>query len=443
MSRILVLPEATRRPGPDRHILALEEVRLRGAERAIILAAAALLFGFLFWAQVTRLPEIAVASGEIATSLAAAPVQHLEGGIVEEVLVREGDVVVTGQPLLHLHDAAAQADLGQMRVRLGALRLQAARLAALLSDGTLPDQPDPVIAALLGPQRAALEARLAAQAARRATLAEQIMQRRAEIATLRAQAASTERQIDLFRDELATRQALARDGLTTRIAVLEANRLLLGAEAEHERLNGQAASAAGAVAEAEARLAELRSTAVDEARQEASRVAQEIAETEEALLRLADRAGRTLLRAPSAGRLRGLAVTRPGAVLQPGVLVAEILPEDAALIVDARISPRDIGFVAPGQPVTVKVQAFDFSRFGTVEGRIERISAGSFLDEQHQPYWRARVVLSQEHVGRNPGLARLAPGMTVSAEITTGRKTVMQYLLKPLYAAVATAFRER
>jgi HlyD family secretion protein/adhesin transport system membrane fusion protein len=307
----------------------------------------------------------------------------------------------------------------------------------------LPDQPDPVLAALLGPQRAALEARLAAQAARRATLAEQIMQRRAEIATLRAQAASTERQIDLFRDELATRQALARDGLTTRIAVLEANRLLLGAEAEHERLNGQARSAAGAVAEAEARLAELRSTAVDEAQQEASRVAQEIAETEEALLRLADRAGRTLLRAPSAGRLRGLAVTRPGAVLQPGMLVAEILPEDAALVVDARISPRDIGFVAPGQPVTVKVQAFDFSRFGTVEGRIERISAGSFLDEQHQPYWRARVVLSQDHVGRNPGLARLAPGMTVSAEITTGRKTVMQYLLKPLYAAVATAFRER
>ncbi|WP_372624037.1 HlyD family type I secretion periplasmic adaptor subunit [Falsiroseomonas sp.] len=443
MNRILVLPEASRRPGPDRHVLALEEVRPKGAERATILAAAALLFGFLGWAQVTRLPEIAVAPGEVATSLAAAPVQHLEGGIVEAVLVREGELVAEGQALLHLRDVAAQADLGQMRVRQAALRLQAARLEALIAGGVLPEQPDPAVAELLGPQRAALEARLAAQAARRATLAEQVAQRRAEIATLLAQASSTERQVALFRDELATRQALARDGLTTRIAVLEASRMLLGAEAEHERLSGQAVTAAAALAEAEARLAELRSTAVDEARQEAGRIAQEIAETEEALQRLADRAGRTLLRAPSAGLVRGLAVTRPGAVLQPGALVAEILPADAALTVEARISPRDIGFIEPGQPVTVKVHAFDFSRFGTVEGRLERISAGSFLDEQHQPYWRARVLLSQEHVGRDPDLARLAPGMTVSAEITTGQKTVMQYLLKPLHAAAATAFRER
>jgi HlyD family secretion protein/adhesin transport system membrane fusion protein len=442
MTRMLLLPEPSRAPRADRHVLALEEVRLTGAERATILAAAAMVAGFLGWAAATPLPEIALAPGQVETSVAAAPVQHLEGGIVERVLVREGETVEAGQPLLRLHDAVPRAELAQMQVRVAALRLQAERLAALAAGGALP-MVAPEAAALLGPQRAALEARLAAQAARRATLAEQVAQRRSEIATLTGQAAALERQVAMFRDELATRQALARDGLTTRIAVLEANRLLAGAEAEQERVAGQALTAARAMAEAEARLAEIGSVALDEARSEAARIAQEIAEAEATIGRLEDRAERVVLRAPGAGVVRGLAVTRPGSVLAPGAVVAEILPADAALVVEARITPRDIGFVSPGQAVTVKVQAFDFSRFGTLDGRVERISAGAFLDDQKQPHWRARIALSQEHVGRNPDLARLAPGMTVTAEIATGSKTVLQYLLKPLYAAVATAFRER
>jgi HlyD family secretion protein/adhesin transport system membrane fusion protein len=438
MSQTIVLPPASREPRPDRHVLALEEVRFRGAERALVGGAALLLAAFLAWASVTRLPEIAVAPGEVATSVASAPVQHLEGGIVEAVLVREGETVAEGQPILRLNDTAARADLGQLRVRNAALRLQAERLAAVIAGGGSFDG-----SALAAPQRAALEARLAAQADRRATLAELVAQRRSEVATLAAQASALDRQIAIFREELATRQALARDGLATRVSVLEANRMLLGAEAEHERLTGQAATAGGAMAEAEARLAELRSGWVDEARQEAARVAAEIAETDETMARLLDRAERTVLRAPSAGVVRGLAVTRPGSVVQPGALIAEIMPADATLVVEARVAPRDIGFVELGQAVTVKAQAFDFARFGTVDGTVERISAGSFLDEQKQPYWRVRVALSQAHVGQDPGFARLAPGMTVSAEVTTGRKSVLQYLLKPLYASGATAFRER
>jgi HlyD family secretion protein/adhesin transport system membrane fusion protein len=382
----------------------------------------------------------------VSTAIAAAPVQHLEGGIVEMVLVREGEAVVEGQPLLQMHDAAARAELGQMTVRRAALQLQAERLAALLAGGALPDGgPDGggQTARLLGPQRAALAARIAVQADRRAMLEEAAAQRRSEIATLAGQAAATERQVALFTEELATRQSLARDGLTTRIAVLEANRLLLGAIAEGERIAGQTATAERALAEAMARLAELRSAGIDEAQQEAARIAQDLAETEAAIGRLTDRAARTVLRAPSAGVIRGLQVTRPGAVVQPGAVLAEILPDGAPLVVEVRITPRDIGFIELGQPVTVKVQAFDFSRFGTVEGTVERISAGSFLDEQRQPHWRARIALARQHVGHRADLARLAPGMTVTAEVTTGQKTVLQYLLKPLYASTTTAFRER
>ena len=440
MNSLARLPQACRKPSPERHVLALEEVRLRGAERALILGCGLILGGFLTWAQFTALPEIAVAPGEVTTSIAAAPVQHFEGGIIAEVLVREGDVVIEGQPLLRMNDTAARADLGQLSIRHAVLRLQAQRLQALVEG-----QPMPVGEASLlsGPQSAALASRLTALTDRLGTAAELAAQRGSEISMLESQARALEPQIALFQNEYTTRENLARQGLTTRSATLDAQRQLFAAQADHQRLLGQAATARLALAEAESRITEIRSTAHDEARQDAARVALEIAETEETMARLRDRADRTTLRAPSAGILRGLNVHRPGGVVQPGAALGEILPQDSRLVVDARITPRDIGFVTLGQTVQVKVQSFDYARFGTVEGRVERISAGAFLDEQRQPHYRVRVALDQEHVGGDPRRARLVPGMTVQAEVTTGRKTVMQYLLKPLYATTATAFRER
>ncbi|MES2710744.1 MAG: hypothetical protein V4653_04115, partial [Pseudomonadota bacterium] len=256
------MPAACRKPAPDRHVLALEEVRLRGTERLLILGIAGLVVGFLAWAWIAKLPEITIAQGEVVTALAAAPVQHLEGGIVEAVLVSEGESVVEGQPLLRLNDTAARADLGQLTTRRAALAQQQERLRAMAEGLALPGGDS----TLVGPQRAALASRLAAMADRLATGAEQVAQRRSEAAMVEGQAQALIRQIAMLRDELATRQALARQGLTTRIAVMEAQRMLLSAEADHERLGGQAITVHRAMAEAEARMVETRSQAVDEAR---------------------------------------------------------------------------------------------------------------------------------------------------------------------------------
>jgi HlyD family secretion protein/adhesin transport system membrane fusion protein len=436
------LPRASRRARPDSHVLALEEVRVQGLERAVVLGAALLVAVALFWSAVTRVPEVAVGRGDLAPAVSAAPVQHLEGGIVAEVLVREGDEVAPGQPLLRMNDVAVRAEFGQARLRLESAQLQAQRLAAAAEGDPrgMPALPEGIF---MAPQRAALEARLRSLADRRAVLREQVAQRRSDAATLAGQAVALEQQVTLHAHELATREELARGGLTTRLAVLEARRLLMGAAAERDRLRGQHGAAQRALAEAEARIVELQSTAADEARQEAARVALEIAETAEAVRRLEERAERMLLRAPIGGIVRGLVAHRPGTVLQPGALVAEIMPLDAPLMADVRLTPRDIGFIALGQPVHVKVEAFDYARFGSVAGRVERISAGTFLDEQRQPHYRARIALEQQHVGHDARHARLAAGMTVQADITTGTKTVLQYLLKPIYSAVAASFHER
>jgi HlyD family type I secretion membrane fusion protein len=459
-----ILPHASRLPRPDSHVLALEELRVHGLERSVLLGAGLLVGAALAWAGLTHVPEVAVGIGDIAPAIAPAPVQHLEGGIVTQVLVTEGEMVAAGEPLLRMNDAAAQAELSQARLRLESLNLQAQRLAAATQDniiaaelrgrqgstivasadatevaGVLPPAPG----AFAAPQRAALDARLRALADRTAVLREQAAQRRSDLATLAGQISSLREQMDLHARELSIREDLASNGLTTRLAVLEARRLFMAAKAEHERLTGQHTSAQRSVAEAEARISEMQSAAVDEARQEATRVALEIAETSEIVGKLEDRAERTLLRAPIGGVVRGMAVHRPGTVLPPGGLVAEIMPQDAPLVADVRLMPRDIGFIEVGQPVRLKVQAFDYARFGSVEGRVERVSAGTFVDEQRQPHYRARIALNQQHVGHDPRYARLAAGMTVQADITTGTKTVLQYLLKPIYSAMATSFHER
>jgi HlyD family secretion protein/adhesin transport system membrane fusion protein len=364
-----------------------------------------------------------------------------------------------------MNDAAARAELSQARLRLESLQLQEQRLTAaaegnvivldlrgrrnvsvaaagFANDGmaALPLMASGPFAV---PQRAALDARLRALADRVAVLREQVAQRRSDIATLSGQIAALQEQIALHAKELGIREELSRNGLTTRLAVLDAQRLFMSARAEHERLSGQHASALRSLAEAEARVVEAQSAAANEAREEAANVVLEVAETAEVVRKLEDRAERTLVRAPIEGVVRGLSVHRSGTVVPPGGLVAEIMPQDAPLVADIRLLPKDIGFIEVGQPVHVKVQAFDYSRFGSLEGTVERISAGTFLDEQKQPHYRARIALSQQYVGRDPRMARLAPGMTVQADITTGRKTVLQYLLKPIYSAMAGSFHER
>lgn len=458
------LPRASRVQRPDAHVVALEELRVQGLERAVVLGTGLLVAATLTWASLTRVPEIAVGAGEIAPAVALAPVQHLEGGIVNEVLVTEGELVTADQPILRMNDAAAQAELAQARLRLESLQMQSQRLTAA-ADGNLSGvefgkrqgtayaaaggameggnvsllAPSPFAA----PQRAALEARLRSLADRVEVLKEQVAQRRNDLATMSGQITALQEQMNLHSRELGIREELARNGLTTRLSVLEAQRLFMSTKAEHERLTGQLLSAQRSLAESEARVAEAQSNAIDEARQEAARVALEIAETAEVVRKLEDRAERTLVRAPISGVVRGLNVHRPGAVLQPGGLVAEIMPQDTVLVADVRLTPRDIGFIQVGQAVHLKVQAFDYSRFGSVDGVVERVSAGTFLDEQRQPHYRARIRLNQQYVGHNPQMAQLAVGMTVQADITTGEKTVLQYLLKPIYSATAASFHER
>jgi len=422
----------------------LESPAHRRLDRAVLFSLLALLALFGAWAAVTRMPEIAVAPGAVVTDEPVVTVQHLEGGLVDAVLVADGDAVREGQVLLRLSDAQVGAEVERLRAREAALRFREAHLRAFLDAAPLVLVADePGFAALAADQVLAHQERLRLREERLLVFAAAAEQRRAEQLALAAQREGIRRQLALQQGELALREQLLAQGLTTRIAVLETRRAVLAAAAEAERLEAMEEASSRARAEAEARLAETERALRDEAARDLGRVVDERLEVAEGLREALERAGRRVVLAPAAGIVKGLQVRHAGAVVAPGSALMEIVPAEARLLVEARLSPRDVGFVAAGQRVRVRVEAFDHARFGTVEGTVVHVAPGTTLDAENRPYYALRVALAEQHVGHDATLHRLLPGMTVQGDVVTGGKSLLAYLIKPVHAAMNEGFRER
>jgi HlyD family secretion protein/adhesin transport system membrane fusion protein len=167
------------------------------------------------------------------------------------------------------------------------------------------------------------------------------------------------------------------------------------------------------------------------------------AELEDTIVSLKDRVNRLVVRSPVAGLVQEVPLQANSGVLPPGGIVAKIVPVEGGLLVESHIDTRDIGFLEAGQPVTVKVNAFDYSRYGVIDGRLNFISPSTFLDDNNSPYYLAKIELDKSHVGVDPAQNQILPGMTAQADITTGTKTIFQYILKPIYTVLNESFFER
>jgi len=172
-------------------------------------------------------------------------------------------------------------------------------------------------------------------------------------------------------------------------------------------------------------------------------VTAELAQVREAVAKRDDRANRLEIRAPVRGIVKELQAHTIGGVIAPGALVLEVVPMDKELIVEARVATTDVGHIEIGQPVTVKVLTYNYARYGGIPGRLRSASASTFVAEDETPYYKAVVELDRNYVGGNPDRNLVLPGMTMQANIKTGRKTLLQYLLKPAYSSINEAFRER
>jgi HlyD family type I secretion membrane fusion protein len=422
----------------------LEESGTAPLIRFTLLMASLACLAFIVWASLTHVDEVAVTEGEVIPTGSVQTVQHLEGGLVEEILVKEGELVDVDQPLLRLSPAQAMGDLEQTRAREMTLLLKSERLRAFVENR----KPDYSFAGQ-GYERLAADnmgihqAQTQAKESSRSIIMAQIDQKRSDLKLLEAQHGSLREQVAALREEFNIREQLVAKGLVTRIAHLDTKRELARAEGELARILGQTVSARDAVSETERRLIDNLSVLQKQNMDELGVSIAELAQVQESIARLEDKVKRLMVVAPSRGFVKGLAVRNTGAVIQPGGLVTELVPADTELRVEAKVLPRDVGHVKVGQRVKIKVTTFDFARYGSIMGDLTRISASSFLNEKGEPFFKATVTLDKAFVGDDPTVHQIRPGMTVQAEVMTGDKTLLQYMLKPVFTQLQQSFHER
>lgn len=421
----------------------LEEAVNPSIVRATMLTISVAILGFLGWAAVTSINEIAHTPGEIIPTGNQQIVQHLEGGIVKTINVKEGQAVKKGQIVVTMDGAGTQDDLNRALSMDLALRMQEERLRAF-AEGRKPDfsaykdnHPQNV-----KDQETFFSGMSRARAEERKVIDEQIVQKKRMISALRAELATATENRTIAADLYSRREQLNRQGYASDIQLLETRRNLNEVRGEISRLSNRIEVARAEIAEFENRLTSLDAGRRDEALERLDQVMAEIAQNAETIEKLKDRVARLAIRAPTDGLIKGLAVNTVGAVIQPGQVLMEIVPLDEKLMVQVKIPPQHIGHVHPGQDVQIKFSSFDFSRYGFVRGTLEQISATTFSGANGERYYEGRIDLKQDHVGNNPQNA-IVPGMVVMADIVTGRKTVLDYLLKPIHNALKTAFTER
>jgi adhesin transport system membrane fusion protein len=411
--------------------------------RWLVYTGALVTVGLVTWLAFARVDMVVRTAGRVVPSGRQQLVQHLEGGIVAKVFVKEGDVVGKGQSLMAVSDLQANSSRGEKQARLDGLKARVARLQAEAEGNTRLVMP----AELAGEgtemrnQSDAFSARQAKLQQSLRVIEEQIAQKRQEANEQEARRKGLSSELEVARQQLAL--------VTAMLAKNAASQLeLLDARARVERLTTQireAESAAprlrAAAEELQARLAESRalfrseaSTLLADARVELQRVQQEIGADN-------DRVRRTVVQAPVAGTVNKLLFNTVGGVVKPGDTLMELTPSDDVTVLDTRVSPSERGALQVGQTAHVKVAAFDYTVYGTLSGRISEISADSLIDERGERYFRVGITVDPASVKAFGQM--LTPGMTVSADAVTGQRTVLQYLLSPVRALSANAFRDR
>ncbi|MDE1148222.1 MAG: HlyD family type I secretion periplasmic adaptor subunit [Azospirillaceae bacterium] len=411
--------------------------------RSTIMVAGICVAAFIGWAVLTPVHEVATAFGEVVPARAVQAAQSLEGGIVAEVMVRQGQLVEAGQPLVRFEGGTTTASRDQYTARRLALQAQMERLAAFAQGRPanftpFASQPD-----VVQNNRQLLAAQIEARNNQRAVLVDQGRQMASQLTAAKAQLVSVMTDLNIAQSKVNLRQDLVEKGLNSKLNLLEAQRDMAASLSEKARLEGVIGATQGTLAENKSRLNELDGRLKQEAMDKMETTGAQLAELDKLINGQDDRVDRLVISAPMRSIVLELPVKTIGGVISPGGIVARLVPVDDELLAEVRVSTRDIGFVKAGQPVKVKVQAFDYARYGRIDGVLESVSPTTFMDEQKNPYYQARVKLATNYVGLQKERYQLLPGMTLQADITTGEKTVFQYLLKPIYTTVDSAFHER
>ncbi|RFB69922.1 MULTISPECIES: HlyD family type I secretion periplasmic adaptor subunit [unclassified Herbaspirillum] len=410
--------------------------------RQFILVTVFLLLCLLVWSWFAQIDMVVRGAGRIVASEHNQIIQHLEGGIVSAILVREGAAVKKGQTLISIADVRANADLGEGNVKILGLRARIARLKAEAGGAS-----SVAMSADLRSDDPAVQSELASFAARQSKLSqelsvlrEQSAQRQAEVGEAVSRQKSLVSEFDLAQRQYKLVHGMFERNAASQLEDIQAQSKAQDAQSRLSATNAMIPRLTAAIAEAQAKMGEAASRFRADARSDLTVSENELARLQEEIKSRNDRVSRSEVRAPMDGIVNRVLMNTVGGVVKPGDAIIEMTPTDDKLVIEAKVAPTDRAQLMTGAPARVKVSAYDYGVYGAMKGVVTEVSADTVPEERGERFYRVKI-----EVTRDPKLDTglpLMPGMTATADMIVGRRTVWQYLMSPLSRFGQTALRE-
>ncbi|MBB5018230.1 adhesin transport system membrane fusion protein [Chitinivorax tropicus] len=414
----------------------------RGAHVIVWTSAAALLF-LLLWAAFSPIDEVTKGEGKVVPSRDVQVLQSLDGGMVSEILVREGQAVKAGELLLKIDPTRFASSLGENRAQYLSLTAKAARLRAL-ADGkpfTPPADVQQEAPDLIDQERVLYESKMAELDATVGVARQQLSQRSQELNEIRARRDQAQQSYELTAKELEVTRPLAKTGAVSDVELLRLERDVARFRGERDSSAAQLPRIQAAIAEASRKIQEVELTFRNQARSELSETTGKLGQLTAGSVALKDRVKQSDIRSPVNGTVKQILFNTVGGVVQPGKEVIEIVPTDDALLLEAKVQPRDIAFLHPGQKALVKFTAYDFAIYGGLDATVETIGADTVTDDKGNAFYLIKVRTHSTRFGAQK--LPIIPGMVAEVDIITGKRSILTYLMKPVIRAKANALRER
>jgi adhesin transport system membrane fusion protein len=422
---------------------------IEDAPRVVRLTIWAIIAFFVFlmlWANFAVIDEVTKGDGKAIPSSKIQKIQNLEGGIVAELFVKEGQIVEAGAPLIRLDDTRFASNVGETEADRLSMLLRVERLSAEVEDRPL-NFPEDVLKAVPGQAKSEESLYISRRQQLHdeiGGLQEQLIQRQQELREFTSKQAQYRQQLGFQRQEISMSEPLVAQGAVSPVEVLRLRRAEAETRGQLDATTLAIPRAESAIKEVQRKVDETRGKFRSEALTQLNEARTDLNKAQATGKALEDRVSRTLVTSPVRGIVNKLLVNTIGGVIQPGSDMVEIVPLDDTLLVEAKIRPQDIAFLHPGQEATVKFTAYDYTIYGGLKARLEQIGADTITDEDKKTtYYIIKLRTDRSHLGSDEKPLLIIPGMVASVDIITGKKTVLSYLLKPIIRARAEALHER
>jgi len=418
----------------------IEQEPLRA--RRLLYAIAVAVVMLVVWASWAEVDIVTRGQGKVIPSRQVQILGSQDGGVITDIRVREGDMVRRGDLLLKLDQTRSQSSLGENLAEMSGLSVRAARLRAMVDGQAFEATPKMLTETpeIVRQEQQLYESRLQELQVQKDIAGQQLTQRREELSELEARRNQLSRELELAEEELFRTQPMIASGAVSEVEILRLQREVNKAEGELKQTRAQIKGVAAAITEAQGKLEGVELEFVNETREQLSDTVTRINALKEAAAGLSDRVRQTNLMSPVTGTIKQLFYNTVGGVVLPGRDIVELVPADDSLLVEVRVRPQDIAFMAPGQKANVKVTAYDFVVYGGLEGKVEQIGVDTVVDEEGNAFYEVAVRTTTVNFGEDKPII---PGMTVEVDILTGKKTVMAYLMKPVLRAHQRSLSER